>query len=255
MNGTDTIAAATADTKDLGELWSQIFNTATVAVGEKLLPVLDGLLAWITDNLPAIEATVDAAFGAIGTAIDWLVANVIPPLAAAFNVFANEVVPAFGAVIDWLVAEHPAAPPEHLRDVGRERPARAAARLRVRPGLDLGQLAAHLQGHRPGRGLREERDGRRGGRVQGGHAGHHQGRRRRVPGRRRGRERPAQRDVDRVRRDRGGLADRLGRGDRGDQGHRRRVRGPASAGSRSSGTGSPGSSRARSTRSSTPSTG
>ena len=109
VNGTDTIAAATADTKDLGELWSQIFNTATVAVGEKLLPVLEGLLAWITANLPAIEATVEAAFGAIGAAIDWLVANVVPPLAAAFTVFTTEVIPAFGAVIDWLDGEHPAA--------------------------------------------------------------------------------------------------------------------------------------------------
>ena len=191
VNGTDTIAAATADTKDLGELWSQIFNTATVAVGEKLLPVLDGLLAWITDNLPAIEATVDAAFGAIGAAIDWLVANVVPPLAAAFTVFANEIIPAFGAVIDWLVAN--ILPPlQSIFQTWAENVLPGpAARLRLRPGLDLRQLAAHLQGHRPGRGLRQDRDGRRGGRVQGGHAGHHQGRRRRLPGRRRGRERPA----------------------------------------------------------------
>lgn len=104
VNGTDTIAAATADTKDLDELWSQVFNTATVAVGEKLLPVLDAMGVWFTDNLPAIEATVDGAFGAIGTAIDWLVANVIPPLAAAFNVFSTEVIPAVGMVIEWLSA-------------------------------------------------------------------------------------------------------------------------------------------------------
>ena len=210
VNGTDTIAAATADTKDLGELWSQIFNTATVAVGEKLLPVLDGLLVWITANLPAIEATVDAAFGAIGDGHRLARRQRHPAAGGGVRRLHQRDRPGLRGGDRLADRQHPAAPPEHLRDLGRERPARAAARLRLRPGLDLRQLAAHLQGHRPGRGLREERDGRRRGGVQGRHAGHHEGRRRRVPGGRRGRERPAHRDVDRVRRDRRGLADRPG---------------------------------------------
>jgi len=103
-NGTDTIAAAAADTKDLDELWAQIVNTATVAVGERLLPVLEGLLAWITNNLPAIEATVETVFAALGAAFDWLAANVIPPLVEGFRLVADDVLPALAAVIDWLVA-------------------------------------------------------------------------------------------------------------------------------------------------------
>jgi phage-related minor tail protein len=103
VNGSDTIAAATADTRDFGDLWGQVTNSISVAVGERLMPVLTAMLAWLTDNLPAIEATVDAAFAALGAAIDWFTANVIPPLAAAFEVVATDVVPAFGQVIDWLV--------------------------------------------------------------------------------------------------------------------------------------------------------
>ena len=85
VNGSDTIAAATADTRDFGDLWGQVVNTVSVAVGERLMPVLTAMLAWVTDNLPAIEATVDAAFAALGEAIDWFTANVVPPLVDAFT--------------------------------------------------------------------------------------------------------------------------------------------------------------------------
>lgn len=117
--GTDTISAAAAQTKDFGDLWGQVVNTASVAVGQKLLPVLSGLLAWVTANMPAIEATIHDVFDAIGAAIDWLVANVLPPLTAAFDwlvanvipplaqafgVITEKVMPAFAGVIDWLVA-------------------------------------------------------------------------------------------------------------------------------------------------------
>jgi hypothetical protein len=54
--------------------------------------------------MPAIEATMEAVFDAIGAAIDWVVTNVVPPLADAFGVITNEVMPAFGQVIDWLTA-------------------------------------------------------------------------------------------------------------------------------------------------------
>jgi phage-related minor tail protein len=104
VNGSDTIAAATADTRDFGDLWGQVVNTVSVGVGERLMPVLTAMLAWVTANLPAIEATVDAAFAALGTAIDWFTANVVPPLAAAFTVVAEDVVPALGGVLDWLTA-------------------------------------------------------------------------------------------------------------------------------------------------------
>ena len=64
-------------------------NTVSVAVGERLMPVLTAMLAWVTDNLPAIEATVDAAFAALGEAIDWFTANVVPPLVDAFTVVSD----------------------------------------------------------------------------------------------------------------------------------------------------------------------
>ena len=79
-------------------------NTASVAVGERLLPVLTAMLAWVTDNMPAIEATIDGVFAAIGEAIDWFVANVVPPLTDAFTLVTDDVVPALGDVIDWLTA-------------------------------------------------------------------------------------------------------------------------------------------------------
>ncbi len=104
VNGTDTISAATAETKDFGDLWGQVANTASVAVGEKLLPVLTAMLAWVVANMPAIEATVGAAFDAIGAGIDWFVANVVPPLVDAFTVVTTDVIPAVGEAIDWLVA-------------------------------------------------------------------------------------------------------------------------------------------------------
>lgn len=102
VNGTDTITAAADATDTFGDQWNQVTNIVSVAVGERLLPVLTGVLAWITGNMPAIEATVSGVFDAIGVAIDWFVANVVPPLAAAFRVVTQDVVPAFAAVVDWL---------------------------------------------------------------------------------------------------------------------------------------------------------
>lgn len=102
VNGTDTITAAADATDTFGDQWNQVVNIVSVAVGERLLPVLTGALAWITGNMPAIEATVSGVFDAIGVAIDWFVANVVPPLAAAFRVVTEDIVPAFAAVVDWL---------------------------------------------------------------------------------------------------------------------------------------------------------
>jgi phage-related minor tail protein len=102
VNGTDTITAAADATDTFGDQWNQVVNIVSVAVGERLLPILTGVLAWFTGNMPAIEATVSGVFDAIGAAIDWFVANVVPPLAAAFRVVTEDVVPAFAAVVDWL---------------------------------------------------------------------------------------------------------------------------------------------------------
>ncbi|HSW42791.1 MAG TPA: hypothetical protein VLM76_09805 [Patescibacteria group bacterium] len=102
VNGTDTITAAADATDTFGDQWNQVVNIVSVAVGERLLPILTGVLAWLTGNMPAIEATVSGVFQAIGVAIDWFVANVVPPLAAAFRVVTEDVVPAFAAVVDWL---------------------------------------------------------------------------------------------------------------------------------------------------------
>jgi len=72
-----------------------------VTLGEKFLPLIQSVLDWFLANMPAIQATVEGAFAALGAAISWVADNVIPPLVGAFNSVVEFLVP----VID-LVAAH-----------------------------------------------------------------------------------------------------------------------------------------------------
>lgn len=125
VNGTDTINAAANDTKDFGELWSQAFNSVTVAVGEALLPILRDMLGWVTEHMPEIQAILGqvgegmtVAVALIGDAVTWFMDNIMPGLLAvfeklstdvmpgvfsAFDVITKNVIPAFGDVIKWIV--------------------------------------------------------------------------------------------------------------------------------------------------------
>ena len=81
-------AAAAADTlagktQRIGEM----FGEAKESLGAVFLPVLEQFMTWVTANMPAIQATFDTAFAAIGKAIDWITTNVVPPLLEAFQGF------------------------------------------------------------------------------------------------------------------------------------------------------------------------
>jgi hypothetical protein len=119
----DTIAAATADTMTR-DLWSQIFNTATVAVGEK--PPGPRRLR-LDHGQPAGDRARDGAFARSGGhRLAWRTSS---HPGSGIQRLSSEVVPAFGGGIDWLdVNILPPCRASSLRGGGT--PARAPARSR-----------------------------------------------------------------------------------------------------------------------------
>lgn len=59
--------------------------TATLEVGQKLMPVWTSFAEWMTAQIPNISRVVMTAFDAIGVAIDYVRTNVIPPIQDAFR--------------------------------------------------------------------------------------------------------------------------------------------------------------------------
>lgn len=79
---------------------------AFVPIIERLLPVLTeglkGFANFITSNMPAIEAVITTVFGAIGTAIGFIIDVVIPKLIEGFTWVAQNVFPLFAGSGDAI---------------------------------------------------------------------------------------------------------------------------------------------------------
>lgn len=81
----DTINSMLASLKQMG-------SVMMVELGEKFLPVLMKVGQWIIDNMPLIQAVMEAAFNAVGVVVNWLggvfgwfLDNVLRPFVAAWN--------------------------------------------------------------------------------------------------------------------------------------------------------------------------
>ncbi len=98
----DTLAGKTAR---IGEM----FGEAKESLGAVFLPVLEQFMGWVTANMPAIQATFETAFAAIGAAINWISTNVVPVVMEAFRLLkefiVNDVAPAltsaWNGLKDW----------------------------------------------------------------------------------------------------------------------------------------------------------
>lgn len=78
------------------------FGGIATEIGEKLLPIISNLLAWVEDHMPEIEATISGVFDAIGGAISWFSENVMPPLSNAMNAI-FKIVQAVWPVIEGII--------------------------------------------------------------------------------------------------------------------------------------------------------
>lgn len=56
VNGVDSVAQATKDTRSFGEVFGIVMNTLATTVGAALLPAFSAMEEWFQDNLPAIQA-------------------------------------------------------------------------------------------------------------------------------------------------------------------------------------------------------
>lgn len=71
------------------ELLKKQFSGVLMEIGGKLMPVLNNLMSWVSQNMPQIQAFIDDVLNVIGEAISWIQANVLPLLQPIFQEIFN----------------------------------------------------------------------------------------------------------------------------------------------------------------------
>lgn len=76
-----------------------------VDLGEKLLPAFADILDWVLANMPAIQATIEGVFSAVGEAFNFIANDIIPVFAAAFQFIVDNVMPLFQTAADGVAQD------------------------------------------------------------------------------------------------------------------------------------------------------
>lgn len=71
------------------ELLKKQFSGVLMEIGEKLMPVLNNLMSWVSQNMPQIKAFIDDVINVIGEAVSWIQQNVLPLLQPIFQEIFN----------------------------------------------------------------------------------------------------------------------------------------------------------------------